>query len=91
MIYPDGLAERFKEHAGEKYRPSNGTEGCFFQEAFCDHCKHDKSIRDGTGDGCRILAATMAYDVEDEKYPVEWQYGNDGQPKCTAFELESGQ
>ena len=91
MIYPEGLAERLREQAGEKYRPSNGTEGSLFQEAFCDHCKREAGYRAGAGDGCPILAATMAFDVDDDNYPAEWQYGEDGQPKCTAFELDGGQ
>lgn len=87
-IFPDRFAEHFKQHAGEKCRPSNGTEGMIFMEHFCERCKRDAAFRDGTGDSCQIAANTMAFDVSDSEYPAEWQYGEDGQPKCTAFEPE---
>ena len=34
---------------------------------------------------CTIIADTMCYDIEDEKYPKEWTYDKDGHPCCTAF------
>jgi hypothetical protein len=87
-LYPDDLAERFKARAGEKYRPSNGTEGEIFIEAWCGRCKHDAEFQANpdSADGCQIVAATFCFDVPDPKYPPEWQYDADGQPKCTAFE-----
>lgn len=91
-IYPDDFAEMLKHRAGEKYQPSNGTEGEFFFSAWCRHCQRDKAMRDGVdydecddNEICLIPAATMAFNVEDEEYPKEWQYGKDGQPCCTAF------
>ncbi len=72
------------------YRPSNGTEGIYFQERWCDHCKADKAFRDSgyeDGDGCPILAATMGYDITHPKYPREWQWQK-GEPICTAFDDE---
>ena len=91
-IYPQSLAEILKHRAGDKYRPSNGTEGeCFFA-AWCRNCQRDKAMREGVdieecddNERCDIIANTFAYDVEDQEYPVEWQYGKDGQPRCTAF------
>ena len=77
-IYPDSLAEMLMKRAGEKYRPSNGTEGDLFISGNCYHCMED-------GDNCEILHRTFAHDVEDPEYPSEWQYGTDGQPTCTAF------
>ena len=79
-LYPDDLADATKERAGEKYRPSNGTEGEIFRTWFCDRCTKDAN------EDCRILDETFLYDVDDPEYPSEWQYGEDGQPKCTAFE-----
>lgn len=87
-LYPDDLAERFKAHVGEKYRPSNGTEGQLFMDWFCDRCKRDAAFRDGSGDSCPIVADAFTFNVSDPKYPAEWQYGTDGQPCCTAFERE---
>lgn len=79
-IYPASFAAMTAKHAGEKYRPSNGTEGDLFIAAHCYHCAID-------GDNCEILHATAAYNPADLEYPVEWQYGKDGQPTCTAFRL----
>ena len=72
----------------ERYRPPNGTEGMCFIERWCSECKRDEAFqRDpDNNDGCPILAATLAYDVTDPKYPKEWIYGTDGYPTCTAFE-----
>lgn len=63
---------------GEKYRPSNGTEGAAFISAWCCDCERDKN------EDCQILAATFRYDVTDPDYPKEWQCGKDG-PCCTAW------
>ena len=59
--------------AGAPYRPSNGTEGMIFMEAFCDRCavNHD-------GD-CEILAASFMGQVP------EWLHDEHGLPCCTAF------
>lgn len=73
------------------YRPSCGTEGLDFQEAFCFQCEKDRLYRetdDGTK-GCQILCDTYLYDVKDPKYPKEWIYDPEtGHPTCTAFEPE---
>ena len=78
-IYPDDHAAVLKESAGEKFRPSNGTEGELFIDSWCFECQRD------TNQDCPIVAATFAFDVTDPEYPSEWQYGPDGQPRCTAF------
>jgi hypothetical protein len=91
-IYPDSFAKALMERAGQKYRPSNGTEGeCFF-DAWCRNCARDRSMREGDeidecddNERCDIIANTMIYKVDDSEYPTEWQYGKDGQPCCTAF------
>ena len=92
QIYPESLAERLKARAGEKYRPSNGTEGEYFFAAWCRNCQRDKAMREGCdlddcddNERCNIIAATMAFQVDEDGYPQEWQYGEDGQPRCTAF------
>lgn len=94
--YPVSLAALYIKHAGKKYRPSNGTEGEIFMAGWCGKCQRDKSMREGCdidecddNERCDIIANTMAYDIEDAEYPVEWQYGKDGQPCCTAF-VEAG-
>ncbi len=86
-MYPPDHAERLKHRAGQKWRPSNGTEGELFYENWCATCVRDAAHRaDPTlADGCDILAATMAWGIGDEAYPEAWRYGSDGQPRCTAF------
>ncbi len=81
---------RHHERAGQPYRPSTGTEGMAFDEAWCEHCTRDKAYRDGGPDvdpaiGCQIIADTFAYDITDPKYPKEWVFDRDGRPSCTAF------
>lgn len=73
---------------GAPYRPSNGTEGLCFIAGWCEHCARDlemngtKRTEDcGDEDWCEILGRSFR---SDEPLP-EWIYGEDGQPKCTAF------
>jgi len=67
-----------------KYRPSNGTEGMGFTEAFCDNCLNQHPDPDNKKQ-CMILCRTMCYDINEKEYPEEWIYGEDGEPTCTAF------
>lgn len=91
-IFPERLAAAYVKHAGEKYRPSNGTEGQQFLGAFCRRCQRDGAMRAGEpvdecddDQRCDLIGLTMIHDVEAREYPTEWQYGKDGQPCCTAF------
>jgi hypothetical protein len=91
-IYPAAWADMTKERAGQKYRPSNGTEGEIFMGCWCCQCARDKAMSEGCvfdecddNERCDIIANTMAFNVEDDEYPKEWTYGQDGQPCCTAF------
>jgi hypothetical protein len=79
----------------EPYRPSNGTEGAAFTEAFCANCIKDHAVNRGGTDpdweeGCPILAATYAFNVTDPRYPKEWIQVDDG-PMCTAYVPDEGQ
>lgn len=65
----------------KKYRPSNGSEGMWFTERFCERCAHDQD----TGKECPILMRTMLHEVDEPEYPSEWTYDQDGKPTCTAF------
>ena len=78
MIYTDKHAELLKPHTGEKWRPSNGTEGDLFFTAMCSRCNAKET--------CPIPAQTMAFDTGDDEYPEEWCIDNFGQPTCTAFD-----
>jgi len=86
-LYTDEMAERLKARAGEKYRPSNGSEGMMFMERWCAKCQRDAAYRAGTGDSCPIVCNSLIHSIDEEGYPAEWQYGDDGQPRCSAFEL----
>ncbi len=85
----------FTPKDGEPYRPSNGTEGEFFEERWCAHCKCDAGFRNGwddvsdqpTEEGCQILAAALACGIRDKGYPIEWQWQK-GEPVCVAFDDE---
>ena len=66
-----------------KYRPSNGTEGEFFMERYCYHCKRDV---DPAG-FCEILARSMAFGVDEPDYPSELVRNEDGiGGTCIEFE-----
>jgi len=79
-IYADEDAEFYKPAAGQLYRPSNGTEGGFFFDVWCENC-----TKDIHGD-CPIYARTLAFNTKDAEYPREWIISDEGQPSCTAFE-----
>ena len=82
-MFTQELADILKERVGQKYRPSNGTEGDTFTEKFCDNCLKEDLDNDVY---CPINNKTMLHDIEDAEYPSEWQYSPYGQPVCTAFE-----
>lgn len=74
------------------YRPSNGTEGQFFYEAWCAKCSRDAAFRNNDNDrprGCSIIARALIYDLDDPQYPKEWIQGTDdgvfSETRCTAF------
>ena len=86
-LFTDDHAELNKKHVGEKYRPSNGSEGEMFMGRWCVKCSEDE-LNDETGEGgCKIIADAFCYSLTDENYPAEWQYGEDGQPLCSAFQM----
>lgn len=89
-IYPEKLAASYKDRAGQKYRPSNGSEGEIFMQKHCDVCQKDRAYREDpdNGESCHIVVYAFAVDTDDEKYPAEWTYTAEGQPTCTAFEPE---
>lgn len=89
-IYPPEHAAILKVRAGQKYRPSNGSEGDVFYGNWCVDCACEAAHRadPALGDGCLILAASYAFDIDEECYPAEWQYSPAGQPCCTAHTTE---
>ena len=85
-MYTDEMAEELKENAGKKWRPSNGTEGEIFIEEYCHNCICDDPENELY---CSIIAQSMAYDIDEEQYPSEWQIGKDGQPTCTNYKQKA--
>jgi hypothetical protein len=75
------------------YRPSNGSEGVYFMASFCDKCENDIDEENP----CPIIGASMAYGVDDPRYPKEWIQDEVGlgefpikNPKCTNFKPDAG-
>lgn len=79
--------DAYRAPDGTLYRPSNGTEGDYFQEAWCARCKADRAYRESGGKeaGCDLIARSMAFKVDEPRYPKEWVW-RDGYPVCTAFD-----
>jgi len=69
---------------GEKYRPSNGTEGMWFMENHCDQCIHQHPDPDHPMQ-CDLIMRSMCYDQKDKEYPEEWTYTEAGEPTCTKY------
>lgn len=66
----------------KKYRPSNGTEGMYFMDKFCDNCIHENPE---SGKSCDLIAMSMCYDINDTEYPKEWCYNDKDEPTCTKW------
>ncbi len=84
MIFPKVLY-CFPDSAGEPFRPSNGTEGIIFHDAFCGNCIHEKfSHTQVHGDlQCEIMDNMILFEIKEEGYPVELVFSDDGWPICT--------
>ena len=69
------------------YRPSNGSEGIDFDDAWCSRCARDAAFREDpdAADGCPIYAATFRFDIDHPEYPKEWIEDDVKGPHCTAF------
>jgi hypothetical protein len=70
----------------KRYRPANGSEGEWFKAQYCHRCTRDNFYpTEDPKKGCKILLKTLIYDKDDEEYPEEWIYDENGKPTCTAF------
>lgn len=67
----------------EPYQPSNGTEGMWFEDQFCDHCIHCDPNPEGSKQ-CELLCNAYCFSPGDKEYPKEWVYDSLGHPTCTA-------
>jgi hypothetical protein len=74
----------------ERYRPSNSTEGWWFESQFCERCKHMAAwLADDRNDACDINTRALALEIDHPNYPTEWIEIQSG-PLCTAFEATGG-
>jgi hypothetical protein len=67
-----------------KFRPSNGTEGDMFIDQNCAKCIHEP---DSSGEWCDIFGRANAFEIDDPRYPTEWQCEDKLDPRtwvCTA-------
>jgi hypothetical protein len=71
------VAEALTPQAGEPYRPSNGTEGAWFESRWCFDCY--RRLR------CSIWDAAACYDIDDPKYPKQLVYDGNGEPHCMGW------
>lgn len=74
----------FDGDPGTPYRPSNGHEGALFRAQFCNRCQH----YDGLKCDENLIVSAMLFDRDDDEYPDEWHFDEDGRPCCTAFERD---
>lgn len=81
------MTNRVQPMTARPYRPSNGTEGCWFQAEFCENCHRDREYQESGGNapGCEILLETMIHDIGEPEYPREWITGGGAGPRCTAY------
>lgn len=72
---------------GDKYRPSNGTEGEIFEENYCAKCRF-YDAQEGVLTVCskELQDRAMIFDIDSPKYPSEWTYTEQGKPTCTAWQ-----
>lgn len=65
------------------YRPSNGSEGDWFESQFCERCEKDRAFwQDGNCDPDKVC---MIHNLSYVRQVPQWIYV-DGEPVCTEFE-----
>jgi hypothetical protein len=72
------------------YRPSNSTEGAWFEGKWCANCEYERAHRaNENADGCETLGAALAFGIDEEGFPAAWVSALDGSnPRCARFRLE---
>lgn len=70
--------------SSRKYRPSNGTEGMWFEDKFCMNCINCDPNPEGKKQ-CKIMMRAFMYDINEDKYPKEWIYDENDKPTCTEW------
>lgn len=66
------------------FKPTQDVLHCF-EEDWCDHCRHDRLFRAGTGRGCGIHDRGVFFEIGDSRFPAEWVEMEDGEPRCEAY------
>lgn len=66
------------------YRPSNGTEGSYFESSHCLQCINSNPNPNGKKQ-CEIWHDVHEFDISNENYPKEWIYDQSNKPTCTAW------
>lgn len=81
------VLNKFPNCVGKPFRPSNGTEGMIFMDAFCEQCIHEKysHTQNDADKKCDLMSAAMIFDIGDDDYPKEWVHDMEGWPICTAW------
>lgn len=86
---PEGGLEPVWDAArvGKPYRPSNGSEGMVFEEAWCFLCRYFVTKRNEDYDDCTrgILVRAHGFEPDEKGYPKQWRYDDRGRPICSAF------
>lgn len=72
------------ELTGNRYKPSNGSEGMWFENEYCMNCLNCDPDPNGKKQ-CQILFRAFWYDIDDNEYPVEWVYDENDKPMCTEY------
>lgn len=68
------------------YRPSNGGEGDWFYGRYCTRCWNENYTEETPDRGCKLIAASMAFEIGSPDYPKSWVMEDDGtNPRCLRF------
>lgn len=70
------------------YRPSNGSEGEYFESKFCLQCAR---VDEDPHGGCPIWGAAIEFGADDPNYPKELRLDERGRPTCTGFQCADGE
>lgn len=66
---------------GQPWVPSNGSEGCWFTETYCEHCIHEKFVHTNSHDDSKCDILSLSFLNWPDPLP-EWIYDENGEPKC---------
>lgn len=64
------------------WTPSNGSEGSWFTETYCEHCIHEKFVHTNNHADCKCEILSRSFLTWPDPLE-EWIYDDNGEPKCT--------